>query len=233
VVVRAVEAMGGRAALAQIRSAVMTVDAEPNQIQERHTLRLEGRYLHYASRRPSGAGFDVVLAREQAFLCDRDPEGNASYVEELTPQDAQEGAYERDILFMPLLLPLLLEERARLDYRGRNSVGDDIVRALIRPPPLSSGEPFVVRLRFDHRTHLLTSTMGIVPRGVDKGKKRYCRYGDYRLVKGREVRTLLPHRISDQRGKDESSREFDVEWRLNVELSAELFLKPRPAEDSE
>lgn len=231
-VARAVEAMGGRERVSALKAAVMTVEAAQGEVQERHTLRLEGRFLHYSSRRPSGAGFDVVLARGLAFLCDRDDQGAATYLEDLGVEDAVEGGYERDILFMPLLLPLLLEQRARMDYRGRTSEGDEVVRALIEPPEGAPGRPFVIRLRFDKETHLLTAAMGVVPLGYDKGKKRYCEYRDYREVAGPGGALKLPAELSDQRGKEnEEPRTFKVRWSLDPDLPATLWLKPKLAED--
>jgi hypothetical protein len=224
IIARAVRAMGGKEALLELRTAVMSVDpSEKARIQERHSLKLKGRWMHYASRRRSGAGFDVILARGQTFLCDRDPKGNATYVEDLTPRDAKEGSYERDILFMPLLLVLLLEKNARMDYRGKNSVGDVVIRAQVRPPD-KSGQPFVIRLRFDKTTHLLTAAMGTVPWGTDKGKKRYCFYSDYRAVGPKGIK--LPHELKDQRGKSARARTFTVTWELDKALPPEMFLRP-------
>jgi hypothetical protein len=214
--------MGGEAGLKRLQSAAMVVEAKKGQVKERHTLRLRGRYMHYASRRPSGAGFDVVLARGQSFLCDRDAKGVVTYVEDLRDVDAKEGSYERDILFMPLLLPLLLKKRARMQFVSKNSVGDSVVRAMIRPPEESDGEPFTIRLRFDKDTDLLVAAMGTVPWGADKGKKRYCFYDDYRSV-GRGLK--LPHALKDQRGKDARPRSFSVRWELDADLAPAMWLR--------
>lgn len=229
-VTRAILAMGARDA--RLQNAVMTVQAEGPELRERHTLRLDGRYMHYASRRPSGAGFDVVLARRAAFLTDRNPAGEVTYVEDLGEHDAQEGAYERDVLFMPLLLPTLLERGARMESRGRNSVGDEVIRALVPPAVESPAQPFVIRLRFAKDTGFLVSAMGVVPCGADQGKKRYCTFDDYRKVEGSDV--YLPHTISDQRGKDQTPRTFKVRWTLNADLPATLFVRPHaPSEGDE
>ena len=227
VIERAIEAMGGRAALDAVGNAALTVQAPAEQVQEQHTLRVDGRFMHYASRRPSGAGFDVVIARELAFLCDRDPKGVATYVVDLSPDDLVEGSYERDILFMPLLLPALLERGARMDYRGRNSEGHEVVRALVPPAVGGPGRPFVIRLLFDKDTSLLASAMGIVPLGHDKGKKRYCDYRDYAPVGPLK----LPHTIHDARGKDDQARTFPVTWRVNASLPPEKFLRPHVPEE--
>lgn len=224
VVLKAVEAMGGKAAVESVRTAIMTVDAKKTKIQEQHSLQLKGRYMHYASRRASGAGFDVVLAKGRTFLCDRNRKGEVTYVEDLSALDAKEGSYERDIMFMPLLLPLLLEKNARMDVRGKNSKGDLVVRAQIRPPSPKTGEPFVIRLRFDRQTHLLTAAMGTVPWGTDKGKKRYCYYDQYRATRLNGVK--LPHLIKDQRGKAAKPRAFGVTWELNKQFPKAKFLRP-------
>lgn len=224
VVARAVQSMGGRKALAGVRVAVMSVDPAGGEIRERHTLIVPRRLMHYGSRRPSGAGFDVVLGPDRGFLCDRDKSGQATYVEDLAPDDVLEGGYERDILFMPFLLPQLLEGGARMDYRGKNSEGEEVVRALIEAPRGSEGRPFTIRLRFDPVTHLLTAAMGVVPWGQDKGKKRYCEYRDYAPIDGTPVR--LPGRLADQRGRDEHPRTFRVKWTLNPDLPDDLFKRP-------
>ena len=83
---RCVEAMGGRARLREVRSAAIEIQAKAS-IKERHTLLLPSRALHYASRREGGAGFDVVVNGDKGFLCDRDPEGKTSYVEDLTEDE--------------------------------------------------------------------------------------------------------------------------------------------------
>jgi hypothetical protein len=228
---KAVLAMGGARAVEDVKTAVMTVGAKPGQIQECHSLKLAGRSMHYASRRSSGAGFDVVLSGGRSFLCDRNAKGEATYVEDLSARDAKEGSYERDIMFMPLLLTLLLDKNARMDYRGKNSVGDFIVRAQIRPPRAKNGEPFVIRLRFDRQSHLLTAAMGTVPWGTDKGKKRYCFYGGYKSVRVGSARVRLPHELKDQRGKDTKAREFKVTWELNKRLPPEFFLRPNVRDD--
>ncbi|RMG07120.1 MAG: hypothetical protein D6731_24335 [Planctomycetota bacterium] len=225
---RAVEAMGGEDALRAVSTAVLRiVPSKSAPLLERHSLRLRGRWMHYASRRRSGAGFDVVLAGPQAFLCDRDATGRATYVEDLAPADAREGGYERDILFMPLLLVHLLDARAPMDARGPNSVGDEVVRVRI-PPAGPHDAPFVIRLRFDADTHLLRASMGAIPWGTDKGKKRYCFYEDYRPLGRGGI--LLPHRYSDQRGKKARPRKFRVEWELDRKLPGALFLRPRVEE---
>jgi hypothetical protein len=228
IVGKAVTAMGGRPALSDVAVAVMVVDAKPGRIKESHTLKLNGRFMHYASRRSSGAGFDVVLARGKSFLCDRNAKGQVTYVEDLTARDAKEGSYERDIMFMPLLLPLLLEKNARMDYRGKNSVGDPIVRAQIRPPSTKTGDPFVIRLRFDKESGMLRAAMGTVPWGTDKGKKRYCFYEDYRGVDVGSNRIRLPTKLKDQRGKSKKPREFGVSWKINPSLGADAFKRPKP-----
>ncbi len=224
IIMRAVTAMGGPEKVKAVRAAVMKVNAKKGQIQETHSLLLKGRYMHYASRRASGAGFDVVLAKGRTFLCDRNAQGVVTYVEDLTKMDAREGSYERDIMFMPLLLPLLLQKNARMDMRGKNSKGDLVVRAQIRPPSMKTGEPFVIRLRFDKKTNLLRAAMGTVPWGTDKGKKRYCYYEDYREVAGRFIK--LPHQLRDQRGKSAKPRSFGVTWTLNKALPTAMFLRP-------
>lgn len=233
VIARAVEAMGGKKLMDRVTNAGFEVKTtKQSRIKERHTLKLDGRVMHYASRRASGAGFDVVVGGGQAFLCDRNKTGAATYVQDLTGRDAQEGAYERDILFMPFLLPLLLEKNARMDYRGKNSKGDHVIRALIEPPARAKHEKrFVIRLLFDHKTHLLRSAMGIVPWGHDKGKKRYCEFRDYKPVRSKDLRgTLkLPHTISDQRGKGVRARTFGVSWKINQDLPPSTFVRPTVA----
>lgn len=228
VVMKAVEAMGGPKALSAVKGAILAIDPEGAPILETHTLRLEGRLMHYASRRKSGAGFDVVVGGGQAFLCDRSKEGDATYVEDLNPDDALEGAYERDVLFMPFMLLDLARKSAKLEYRGTNSEGDHVVKALIEPDPAARDEkPFTVRLRFDKTTHLLVAAMGVVPLGQDKGKKRYYEYSDYGPVDLGGEKLLLPQKISDQRGKDAQPREFKAKWSLNTELSPSLFVRPQ------
>jgi hypothetical protein len=226
IVAKAVIAMGGRPALSDVKVVIMAVDAKPGRIRESHTLKLAGRFMHYASRRSSGAGFDVVLARGKSFLCDRNAKGEVTYVEDLTARDAKEGSYERDIMFMPLLLTLLMEKNARMDYRGKNSVGDSIVRAQIRPPSAKTGDPFVIRLRFEKASGLLRAAMGTVPWGTDKGKKRYCFYEDYRFVKVGSSRIRLPTKLKDQRGKSSKPREFGVSWKVNPPVPAATFKRP-------
>ena len=220
---RCLEAMGGRARLREVRAAAIEIQAKAS-IKERHTLLLPSRALHYASRREGGAGFDVVVKGEQGFLCDRDPEGKTSYVEDLTEADLLEGAYERDVLFMPLLLEqLLANPQTRYDSRGPNSVGDLVVRVLVHPPQGATGKPFVVRLRFDKSSHLLVQSMGLVPCGADEDKKRFFSYGDYRAVNG----VKLPTSYSDERGKGTKPRTYRVKWALNPKLPQTLFTRPR------
>lgn len=229
VVARAVRAMGGKRALLAVVNAAMTVKVKKGQIQERHTLKVDGRVMHYRSRRASGAGFDVVVGGGQAFLCDRSKQGRATFVQDLKGRDAVEGAYERDVLFMPVLLAFLLKDKARMDYRGKNSKGDLVVRARITPTKRAKQERrFTIRLLFDKKTHMLTSAMGVVPWGHDKGKKRYCTYSDYKVVKRTKLkrRILLPHTLSDQRGRKEKARVFQVRWELNATLSTSLFVRP-------
>ena len=217
---RAVEAMGGAQRLAGLRAVAMVADH--GKLTETHTLAFPQRYMHYASRRRSGAGFDVVLG-ERAFICDRDREGQATYVEDLSDDDANEGAYERDILFMPLLLPqLLADPGSRLEYRGENSAGDPIVRAAVRPPRGTPGKPFWIRLRFDKRSHHLVQSMGLVPCGANTGQKRYTSYLEPREAQGGLV---LPTQYEDQRDEQEPRR-FTVTWRFGVEGVSALFSKP-------
>ena len=217
---RCVEAMGGRARLREVRSAAIEIQAKAS-IKERHTLLLPSRALHYASRREGGAGFDVVVKGDKGFLCDRDPEGKTSYVEDLTEADLLEGAYERDVLFMPLLLEqLLADPRTRYDSRGPNSVGDVVVRVLAHPANGAVGEPFVIRLRFDKTSHLLVQSMGLVPCGADEGKKRFFSYGDYRAV----GELKLPSSYSDERGKGTKPRAYRVTWSLNPKLSPTFMI---------
>ena len=124
VVSRALESMGGKKLIARVTNVTFMVkSSKKSRIKEQHTLKLDGRVMHYTSRRASGAGFDVVVGGGQAFLCDRNKTSKATYVQDLSKRDAQEGAYERDILFMPFLLRLLLGKDARMDYRGKNSKG--------------------------------------------------------------------------------------------------------------
>jgi hypothetical protein len=220
-VARAIEAMGGLERLRSLRTVAMVANME--KLTERHTLQLRSRFMHYASRRRSGAGFDVVLG-DKTFICDRDRRGQATYVEDLSPEDAGEGAYERDVLFLPLLLPQLLDDPgARLDFRGPNSKGDPIVRAAIRTPRGAPGRPFWVRLRFDKHSYHLVQSMGLIPVGADKGQKRYCSYLDYERTAGGLV---LPGRYADQRGEAEP-REYGVSWELEPEGAAQLFVKPK------
>lgn len=228
VIMKAVEAMGGPRALAAVKAATLAIDPEGAPIIESHTLRVEGRLMHYASRRKSGAGFDVVVGGGQAFLCDRSKEGDATYVEDLNPDDALEGAYERDVLFMPFMLLELARKDAKLEYRGTNSEGHPVVKALIEPDPAARDEkPFTIRLRFDKDSHLLVSAMGVVPLGQDKGKKRYYEYADYGPFEVGGQKLLLPRKISDQRGKDAKARDFKAKWLLNPELSPSLFIRPQ------
>jgi len=229
VVARALQAMGGREAVAALQVAVMSVDPAGGELRERHTLVVPRRLMHYGSRRPSGAGFDVVLGGQGGFLCDRDKEGRATYVEDLAPDDVLEGGYERDVLFMPLLLHGLLDQRARMDYRGRNTAGEEVVRALIEAPAGGEGRPFTIRLRFDAKTGLLAAAMGVVPWGQDKGKKRYCEYHDYAPVEGGSG-IMLPTRLADQRGSDEHPRTFRVRWTIDPKLPPDLFARPEVSE---
>jgi len=227
IVSEAIEAMGGREALARVRAAALQIESGM-QVAEQHRLVLDGRLLHYSSRRASGAGFDVVLARDRAFICDRDAAGDATLVEDLDAADAVEGAYERDVLFMPLLLLALLEDpEARLDYRGPNSVGDPVVRALVRPPADGLGEPFVIRLRFDEETGLLTTAMGTIPHGADQGKKRYCSFLDY----GPVGPLRLPAKVSDMRGKDAPARDYGIRWDLEPDVTPAMFERPEVVEE--
>lgn len=227
-VMKAVDAMGGPRALASVKTAILAIDPEGAPILERHTLRVDGRLMHYGSRRKSGAGFDVVVGGGQAFLCDRSKEGDATYVEDLNPKDALEGAYERDVLFMPFMLLQLASKDAKLDYRGTNSEGHHVVKALIEPDPAARGErPFAIRLRFHKDTGLLIASMGVVPLGQDKGKKRYYEYLDYAPVRFGSDQLLLPRKISDQRGKDADPRVFKAKWLLNTEVSPSLFVRPQ------
>lgn len=224
IVARAIEAMGGAEALDRLTTAVMTVTPGEGQVRERYALRLDGRYLHYASRRASGAGFDVVLARGLNFFTDLDRAGQVVGVQDLEPGDVAEAGYERDVRFMPLLLPALLrDETARLDLRGRTSTGEHVVRALVRPPSGSPGEPFLIRLRFDPRTDLLSGSMGHVPSGPDQGKKRYTSYLEYRDVGA----IRLPHRITDLWGEATTPQEFALTWTVGEPLPADLFVRPR------
>lgn len=230
VLVRAIEAMGGADALRAVRSAALSFDAGGEAgLRERHTLELAGRKLHYASRDTAKVGFDVVIAGPLAFLCDRGPEGGATYVEDLTPDDAREGAYERDVLFMPLLLPALLADpRAQLEHKGKNSTGEEVVKAIVHPAGGNPGAaPFIVRLRFDPATGLLTTAMGTIPCGADEGRKRYLSYQEPKQV----GRLTLPHRYADQRGKDVAAREVAVEWALDVPVDASTFARPTTIEE--
>ncbi|MDC3379345.1 hypothetical protein OAX78_03590, partial [Planctomycetota bacterium] len=224
----ALEAMGGRATLSRVRTAVVTIDNGPGQVRERYVLRSEGRFFHYSSRRQSGAGFDVVLTGPVSFLCDRKADGSARRVEELPAADTGEAAYERDVLFMPLLLPALLaDEGSRLQLRGLNSAGEQVVRAVVRPPRGAVGEPFVVRLKFNPETKLPVGVMGAIPSGPEEGKKRYTDFSDYREVGG----LTLPHGYSDARGRDAEPREFSVSWTVNPDLPPDLFVRPRTEDD--
>ncbi|MGE0707105.1 MAG: hypothetical protein AB7N76_34885 [Planctomycetota bacterium] len=235
VVARAVKALGGKEALEAVRTATLLIDPKDGPIRERHVLRVEGRVMHYASRRKSGAGFDVVVGGGQAFLCDRDAKGVATFVEDLNEKDTCEGAYERDILFLPLLLLGLLEDKdAKMDYRGRNSKGHEVIRARISPPPGAKHErPFTIRIQIDKDTNLPVAAMGIVPLGQDKGKKRYCEYQDYAEVSVGRGKVRLPRTIHDQRGKGLPSRTFQVRWQLNPELPPSLFVRPQVARDKD
>ncbi|MBL4846542.1 MAG: hypothetical protein JKY65_13530 [Planctomycetes bacterium] len=228
VVMQAVDAMGGRRALAAVKASVLSIDPQGAPIFERHTLRVEGRLMHYASRRKSGAGFDVVVGGGQAFLCDRSKQGAATYVEDLTRKDALEGAYERDVLFMPFLLLKLAKKGAKLDYRGVNSRGHHVIKALVVPDPKAKGErPFTIRLRFDKDAKFLIAAMGVVPLGQDKGKKRYYEYLDYKTIRFGAHKLILPHKISDQRGKGAKPREFKAHWKINPTLSPSMFVRPQ------
>ena len=227
ILIKSVKAMGGREALVRIRSAVMAINPKEGPIKERHVLRLDGRAMHYASRRKSGAGFDVVVGGGQAFLCDRSKEGKATYVEDLNGDDACEGAYERDVLFMPFLLVHLVEDKAKLSYVGRNSKGHHVIKALVTPPRGNRHEkPFVIRLRFHKDTHLLIAAMGVVPLGQDKGKKRYCESLDYKPQRFGPATLTLPSKLRDKRGKELPARDFDVRWLLNSDLPTDLFVRP-------
>ncbi len=230
VLVRAVEAMGGAQALRSLATAALSFEADGDAgLRERHTLALDGRRLHYASRDTGGVGFDVVIARGLAFLCDRGPDGTCTYVEDLTPDDAREGAYERDMLFMPLLLPALaIDPRAQLEHKGKNSTGEEVVKAIIGPAEGNPGAaPFIVRLRFDPATGLLTTAMGVVPCGADEGRKRYLSYQEWKRV----GRLTLPHRYADQRGKDVAAREVAVTWTLDAPVDASTFARPTAVEE--
>jgi len=228
IVMQAVDAMGGPRALGAVKASVLAIDPQGAPILERHTLRIEGRLMHYASRRKSGAGFDVVVGGGQAFLCDRSKQGEATYVEDLTSKDALEGAYERDVLFMPFLLLQLAKKDAKLDYRGTNSQGHHVIKALVIPDGKAKGErPFTIRLRFHKTTKVLIAAMGVVPLGQDKGKKRYYEYLDYKPVRFGGHNLLLPHKISDQRGKDAKAREFNARWKINPDLSPSMFVRPQ------
>lgn len=219
---RCVEAMGGRDRLQRVRAAAIEIQAKAS-MKEKHTLLLPSRALHYASRREGGAGFDVVIKGDKGFLCDRDPEGKTSYVEDLTSADLLEGGYERDVLFMPLLLAQLLQDpRTLYDSRGPNSVGDVVVRVLVHPAQGETYEPFVLRLRFDKSSHLLVQALGLVPCGADEGKKRFFSYGDYQTVDG----VKLPTSYSDERGKGTKPRAYRVQWSLDPKLSPTLFTRP-------
>lgn len=223
VLARGIEAMGGFQATSAIRAAVLTMEAAKGAVQERHTLRLAGRHLHYASRQPNGAGFDVVLAGPLGFLCDRGPDGASTYSEELAPEDVKEGAYERDVLFMPLLLGLLLEDpRSSLEHRGRNSVGEVVVKATVPPAAEQKADPFVVRLKFDPTSRRLTGVMGTVPLGAEAGRKRYVTFDDWRQVGA----VLLPHRLLDARDPEAPPRQVDVSWTLDPALDPALFTRP-------
>jgi hypothetical protein len=234
VIARALKALGGKEALKLVKTVVMTVDPKKSPIKERHVLRVAGRVMHYASRRKSGAGFDVVVGSGQAFLCDRNKAGQATFVEELSRTDTREGAYERDMLFMPFVLMQLMGKDSKMDYRGRNSKGHEIIRARINPPKGAKREkPFTIRLRFHKDTHLPLAAMGIVPLGQDKGKKRYCEYRDYVPVRFGRYTLKLPKTIDDQRGKGLPSRTFSVRWQINANLPAALFVRPRLKKDEE
>lgn len=226
VVARGIEAMGGFQATSAIRAAVLKIEAGQAAVQERHTLKLAGRHLHYASRQPSGAGFDVVLAGPLGFLCDRAPDGSSTYSEDLSPEDVKEGAYERDVLFMPLLLGALLEDpRSSLEHRGRNSIGDVVVKATVPPAADQQADPFVVRLKFDPTSRRLTGVMGTVPLGAEAGRKRYVTFDDWRKVGA----VLLPHRLLDARDPEQPPREVVVSWTLDPTLDPSLFTRPTAA----
>lgn len=226
VLLRAIEAMGGEDAVRALKSATLAIErpAEESATRERHTLRLDGRHLHYALRGADGVGFDVVLAGSQAFLCDRGPEGQATHVEDLSADDAREAAYERDLLFMPLLLVALANDpEAGLEHKGKNSAGEEVVRALVRPAVGNpGGAPFVVRLRFAPDTGLLTAAMGVVPCGANEGVKRYVEYREPKKVGA----LTLPHRYADQYGKSATMRDHPVAWTLDPALEATLFTRP-------
>ncbi|MCO5171688.1 MAG: hypothetical protein M9894_35745 [Planctomycetes bacterium] len=222
---RAIDAMGGADALRALTAVAVTFDGGAEAgITERHVLRLEGRQLHYASRDAGGAGFDVVIARGLAFLCDRGPDGKATFVDDLTAEDAREGAYERDMLFMPLLLPsLLADPRAALEHKGKSSQGEAVIKAVVHPVEGNPGAtPFLVRLRFDPTSGLLTTAMGTVPCGADQGRKRYLSFQEPKRV----GRLVLPHRYADQRAKDVAPREVAVSWALDAAAEPALFQRP-------
>lgn len=223
VVARAIEAMGGFEALSALRTAALTIEADANAVQERHVLKLAGRHLHYASRQPSGAGFDVVLAGAVGFLCDRRPDGSSTYSEDLAPADVQEGAYERDVLFMPLLLgQLLVDPRSGLEHKGRNSVGEVVVKATVPPAAEQKADPFIVRLKFDPASRRLTGVMGAIPLGAEAGRKRYVTFDDWRQVGP----VHLPHRLVDARNPEAPPREIRVTWALDPALDPNLFSRP-------
>ncbi len=223
VVGKSLEAMGGAEAVGAVRAAAIAIEPAEGGPRERHSLRLEGRLFHYQSRHAGGTGFDIVLARDLAVLSDRGPEGQVTYVEDLAADDAREGGYERDVLFMPLLLPALLADaRAQLDHRGKTTTGEDVVRALVHPPEGAAGEPYYLRLRFDPETRLLSGVMGAIPVGRDAGRKRYVTFLDWRPV----GKLKLPHKFVDKRDKDAPPREVVIAWTLDPELPADLFTRP-------
>lgn len=226
VLLRAIDAMGGEDALRALKAATLSIErpSEESATRERHTLRVEGRQLHYALRGADGVGFDVVLAGPQAFLCDRGPEGQATHVEDLAADDAREAAYERDLLFMPLLLPALARDpQAALEHKGESSAGEEVIRAVVRPAPGNPGAaPFVIRLRFEPSSGLLTAAMGVVPCGANEGVKRYVEYREPKRVGA----LTLPHRYADQYGKVATMRDHPVAWTLDPALEPALFTRP-------
>jgi hypothetical protein len=232
VLVRAIEAMGGEAAVRALKAAALSIErpSEESATRERHTLRLDGRLLHYALRGGDGVGFDVVLAGPQAFLCDRGPPpgSRATHVEDLAPDDAREAAYERDLLFMPLLLPALANDPAAgLEHKGRSSAGEEVIRAVVRPAPGNPGAaPFVIRLRFDATSGLLSAAMSIVPCGTNEGMKRYVEYREPKQVGA----LTLPHRYADQYGKVATVRDYPVAWTLDPAVEPALFARPTPTD---
>jgi hypothetical protein len=224
-IARALAAMGGPDAARAVRAAALSVQTAAEAPRERHTLVLAGRQLHQASRGQDGVGFDVTLARDQAFLCDRGPDGTVSFLEDLAIEDAREVAYERDLLWMPLLLAQLADDpAAALEHKGKNSAGEEVLKATITPAPGNPGAlPFVVRLRFAADTGLLAGAMGVIPCGSDAGKKRWLSYRDPQRVGA----LTLPHLLVDQRGEGEAAREVPVGWELDPQVDAALFARPK------